>query len=61
MGAPACWYLAKNGYRVLGLEQQILTGIRNKYFPGSAENVLTLKTCMYNNSADARPHHRRKE
>lgn len=34
-------------------EEQILIDVLNKYFPGAAENVLTLKTCMYNNSADA--------
>jgi sarcosine oxidase len=33
-------------------EEQILIDVLNKYFPGAAENVLALKTCMYNNSAD---------
>ncbi|MBL7697307.1 MAG: N-methyl-L-tryptophan oxidase [Chitinophagaceae bacterium] len=34
-------------------EEKILIDVFNKYFPGAAENVLTLKTCLYNNSADA--------
>lgn len=34
-------------------EEQLLVEMLNKYFPGAAENVLTLKTCLYNNSADA--------
>lgn len=34
-------------------EEQVLINVLNKYFPGAAQNVLTLKTCLYNNSADA--------
>lgn len=34
-------------------EEKTLLNVLNKYFPGAAQNVLTLKTCLYNNSADA--------
>jgi sarcosine oxidase len=34
-------------------EEQILIDTLNKYFPGAAGNVLAIKICMYNNSADA--------
>lgn len=34
-------------------EEQVLLDVLNKYFPGALQNLLTLKTCLYNNSADA--------
>jgi sarcosine oxidase len=34
-------------------EEQILLDVLNKYFPGAADGVLTLKTCLYSNSADS--------